>query len=117
MSRVLYPAKTHRDKVFEHLQPNAVVYLVGEETRQRHQTDRDIAWRQESNAYYMSGLEIPSSKIIATRDRLALFVPPVDEELGRLLPCLLYKCQRGFQSCGWAFRLRSNTCGRRMKQT
>jgi Xaa-Pro dipeptidase len=46
------------------LQPQ-VFLLAGEATSFRNDTDREIAFRQESNFYYLTGCTIPSSYVLA----------------------------------------------------
>lgn len=89
-----YPAHQHAHKVFSELLKTAgpaeetiTIYLQGEKTLYRHDTDRELPFRQESNFYYLTGCDIPSSRLVATcrkaGDDLAieiiLFIPELDE--------------------------------------
>jgi len=84
----MYPAKQHAAKVVEQLNklckaPSlALLYLEGEVTRARHDTDRYLPFRQESNFFYLTGCTIPASKLlIESRNgkiNSTLYVPPVN---------------------------------------
>ncbi|KAF9260381.1 Creatinase/aminopeptidase [Marasmius fiardii PR-910] len=71
---MVYPASKHTLKVFQKLiellpanerSKPQVVLLAGEVTPFRNDTDREIAFRQESNFYYMTGCTVPSSYFLA----------------------------------------------------
>jgi len=96
-----YPAREHTFKVFEELklrshsgdQPLALC-LFGSPTRYRDDTDRELAFRQESNFVYLTGCDIPDARLLAwtSKDEGAsveeydinvtsiLFIPPVMAE-------------------------------------
>ncbi|KAF9051767.1 metallopeptidase family M24-domain-containing protein [Panaeolus papilionaceus] len=71
----MYPAKQHVLKTFEHLikilpagertKPQ-IIFLAGEVTPFRNDTDREMVFRQESNFYYLTGGHVPSSYLLAT---------------------------------------------------
>ncbi|KAF9482248.1 Creatinase/aminopeptidase [Pholiota conissans] len=71
---MIYPAKQHVIKTFEHLanllpvsertKPQ-VLLLAGGVTEFRNDTDRELAFRQESNFYYLTGCTVPSSFVLA----------------------------------------------------
>ncbi|KDR75034.1 hypothetical protein GALMADRAFT_248886 [Galerina marginata CBS 339.88] len=71
---MVYPAKKHVIKTFEHLikllpevertKPQIFV-LAGAATGFRNDTDRELVFRQESNFYYLSGCDVPSSFLLA----------------------------------------------------
>ena len=48
-----------------HIQPQVIV-LSGESVRYRHDTDRELLFRQESNFFYLTGCNVPSSLFIAS---------------------------------------------------
>ncbi|KAF8227459.1 Creatinase/aminopeptidase [Tricholoma matsutake] len=70
---MVYPARKHVLKTFESLiellpmsektKPQVLI-LAGEVTGYRHDTDRELVFRQESNFYYLSGCTIPSSYLL-----------------------------------------------------
>ncbi|KAF8902919.1 Creatinase/aminopeptidase [Gymnopilus junonius] len=71
---MVYPAKQHVIKTFEHLLSRLpesertkpqVLLLAGGVTPFRNDTDREIVFRQESNFYYLSGCDVPSSFLLA----------------------------------------------------
>ncbi|GJJ14148.1 hypothetical protein Clacol_008408 [Clathrus columnatus] len=96
MSPVL-PIKEHASKVFDHLfkllpdqlrgKPQ-IILLNGEQTPYRNDTDREMTFRQESNFFYLSNINIPDSHIVlflnpsgVNKDinpNISLFVPPPD---------------------------------------
>lgn len=63
---------------------NYVLYLAGEETKQRPYTDRDLSFKQESNFFYLTGCEIPSAKLVVKGNKdgfeSTLFVPPLNPD-------------------------------------
>ncbi|KAF8198100.1 metallopeptidase family M24-domain-containing protein [Pholiota molesta] len=71
---MVYPAKQHVIKTFEHLakllpasertKPQ-VLLLAGGITEFRNDTDRELVFRQESNFYYLTGCTVPSSFVLA----------------------------------------------------
>lgn len=52
-------------KLALHFQPQVIV-LAGESVSYRHDTDRELLFRQESNFFYLTGCNIPSSLFIAS---------------------------------------------------
>ena len=48
-----------------HIQPQVIV-IAGESVRFRHDTDRELLFRQESNFFYLTGCNVPSSLFIAS---------------------------------------------------
>ncbi|KAF9556692.1 Creatinase/aminopeptidase [Agrocybe pediades] len=71
---MVYPAKKHVIKTFEELAkllPEAertkpqVLLAAGGVTDFRNDTDREYLFRQESNFYYLSGCDVPTSYILA----------------------------------------------------
>lgn len=66
-----------------------ILLLAGEVTSFRNDTDRELAFRQESNFYYLSGCTIPSSFLLAAYQpgtslsitpSVELFIPKVEPE-------------------------------------
>lgn len=58
------------------MQPQ-VLLLAGEVTGYRHDTDRELVFRQESNFYYLSGCTVPSSYLLlAYQPGSSLSQPP-----------------------------------------
>lgn len=91
-----YPAQKHIEKTIYELAKNVsvtstshqVILLVGERTQYRHDTDRELAFRQESNFYYLTGCAVPSSAILVDitsafppKFTSTLFIPPVSEDV------------------------------------
>ncbi|ESK91522.1 xaa-pro dipeptidase [Moniliophthora roreri MCA 2997] len=93
---MVYPASKHALKVFEQLiklvpanersKPH-VLFLAGEVTPFRNDTDREIVFRQESNFFYMTGCTVPSSYLLAVYQEgtsfsqipsLELFIPKIE---------------------------------------
>lgn len=87
---MVYPARQHVVKTFENLLkllPAAeqskpqIILLSGEVVGYRHDTDRELIFRQESNFYYMSGCSVPSSLLLAvyqpgaSTPSVELFIP------------------------------------------
>lgn len=82
--------KQHTSKVLNvlsKLRPTAgnyTLYLAGEETRARPYTDRDLAFKQESNFFYLTGCEIPSARLVvkgnADKFESTLFIPPLNPD-------------------------------------
>ncbi|KAH9946587.1 Creatinase/aminopeptidase [Amylocystis lapponica] len=71
----MYPAQAHVIKTFRKLEEQLyvpeqnkplVVVLAGADTPFRHDTDREMPFRQESNFYYLSGCTVPSSFLLLT---------------------------------------------------
>ncbi|KAG5641454.1 hypothetical protein DXG03_005143 [Asterophora parasitica] len=70
----MYPASKHVQKTFEQLiallpamektKPQ-VILLAGEVLGFRNDTDRELTFRQESNFYYLTGCDVPSSFLLA----------------------------------------------------
>ncbi|KAG5340648.1 hypothetical protein C0989_000903 [Termitomyces sp. Mn162] len=94
----LYPALSHVRKTFEQLVkllPSAeqtkpqILLLAGEVTGFRHDTDRELVFRQESNFYYLTGCNVPSSFLLAAYQpgtsleqtpSADLFIPEANED-------------------------------------
>jgi Xaa-Pro dipeptidase len=47
-----------------------LIFLSGERTGYRHDTDRELLFRQESNFFYLSGCDLPSSALLLAYDPL-----------------------------------------------
>ncbi|KAF8632709.1 hypothetical protein AX15_001733 [Amanita polypyramis BW_CC] len=71
---MVYPARKHVIRTFETLKkvlPRTeqskpqIIILTGEVTGYRNDTDRELLFRQESNFYYLTGCNVPSSYLIA----------------------------------------------------
>lgn len=87
----MLPCKLHTKKVLEVLSKTAtsyatgtghfVLYLTGEAIAPRRYTDRDLSFKQESNFFYLTGCEIPSSRLVVTGNasdfKSTLFIPPL----------------------------------------
>lgn len=74
------PTRLNYLKLKEHLSPvprNSLIYLRGGKSKTRDDTDVELDFRQESNFFYLSGVEKPGFHIIIslTIDRIFL-VPP-----------------------------------------
>ncbi|KXN64786.1 Creatinase/prolidase N-terminal domain-containing protein, partial [Conidiobolus coronatus NRRL 28638] len=78
-----YPAKEHTQKVLSHLPKtdNAIIYLKGDYTKCRHNTDCENTFRQESNFFYLTGVEKPGFQLVieVATGKSTLFAPDVDE--------------------------------------
>ncbi|KAL8290036.1 hypothetical protein RQP46_002975 [Phenoliferia psychrophenolica] len=67
-----------------------LIYLLGEQTQSRHDTDRELPFRQESNFAYLTGCEVPGSAFTIryehegqfdpARVEARLFLPEVDPD-------------------------------------
>jgi Xaa-Pro dipeptidase len=72
-----------------------VLYLEGEITRERHDTDTELPFRQESNFFYLTGCQVPGAKLVVSAEskgvplgvaaaagisdiKTTLFIPPVN---------------------------------------
>ncbi|EJD38361.1 Creatinase/aminopeptidase [Auricularia subglabra TFB-10046 SS5] len=88
-----YPARKHAISVVQQLlgivpkelqTKTQYIYLSGEKTTFRHDTDRELPFRQESNFFYLSGCAVPSSALLLaytpTTHKLVtkLFIPAED---------------------------------------
>ncbi|KZS99997.1 Creatinase/aminopeptidase [Laetiporus sulphureus 93-53] len=92
----MYPAQAHVIKTFgkliellpsmEQNEPQ-IILLAGAVTPYRNDTDRELSFRQESNFYYLSGCEIPSSYLLftfqngtslSTNPQMQLFIPKAE---------------------------------------
>ncbi|KAF9527390.1 metallopeptidase family M24-domain-containing protein [Crepidotus variabilis] len=71
---MVYPAKQHVLKTFEKLEgllPKSeqtkpqILLFAGEIVGYRNDTDRELIFRQESNFYYVTGCDVPSSYVLA----------------------------------------------------
>ncbi|CAK5264568.1 unnamed protein product [Mycena citricolor] len=95
----MYPAKQHVIKTCQQLcallpesertKPQ-VLLLAGEIVHYRNDTDREIAFRQESNFYYLSGCDTPDSHLLVafqagtsldTKPEIELFIPEITSEI------------------------------------
>jgi len=83
----IYPAKLHLKKTLAALpqfykgQLPTILYLEGDLSRRRHDTDRDLHFRQDSNFYYLTGCDLPGSRLLVdTNVKTALFVPGMDHD-------------------------------------
>ncbi|TFK35811.1 Creatinase/aminopeptidase [Crucibulum laeve] len=95
---MVYPATKHVLKTFESLvkllpvaertKPQ-VLLLAGEIVKYRNDTDREYSFRQESNFYYLSGCNVPSSYLLAAYQpgtsldktpSVDLFIPKAERE-------------------------------------
>jgi Xaa-Pro dipeptidase len=91
-----YPSQKHIEKTIYELAKNVsvtstkhqLILLVGETTQYRHDTDRELAFRQESNFYYLTGCAVPSSAVLVEVASAfppvfasTLFIPPVSEDV------------------------------------
>ncbi|KAF5378131.1 hypothetical protein D9615_007638 [Tricholomella constricta] len=93
----MYPASSHVRKTFEQLvallpasektKPQ-VILLAGEVVDYRNDTDRELVFRQESNFYYLTGCDVPSSFLLAAyqpgtsldqKPSVDLFIPEAAE--------------------------------------
>lgn len=87
-------------------------YLIihGEKTAVRNDTDRELAFRQESNFSYLSGCEVPGSAVVinylhdggdfeAARVQTKLYLPAVvDEEVMCVILSTLVQCETAQES-------------------
>ncbi|CAL1701697.1 unnamed protein product [Somion occarium] len=92
----MFPAEKHIIKTFNKLvellsevdrNKPQVALLAGSATPYRNDTDREMPFRQESNFYYLTGCNIPSSYLLVTfqtgtglaqMPSSQLFVPPIE---------------------------------------
>ncbi len=74
----------HRDKLFSLLddQESAIVYMKGAELKYRYDTDYEFAFRQESNFWYLTGVNEPDFHLILDlqKQEYHLFVPRRDAQ-------------------------------------
>lgn len=94
MTRVAYPARAHAARTVQQFfarQPSAtpkhkrIFYLEGEITRERHDTDRELPFHQESTFFYLSGFDSPGGRLLIEADgpenfTTHLFIADVDPE-------------------------------------
>lgn len=88
-----FPAQLHAQKTFAklgRLLPDAerqrphIIHLVSEPVTYRHDTDRELSFRQESNFFYLTGCNVPGSSVLAvdygsgSGVQLHLFIPRED---------------------------------------
>ncbi|KAG6897361.1 hypothetical protein C0993_007596 [Termitomyces sp. T159_Od127] len=63
-----------------------VLLLAGERTGCRHDTDRELVFRQESNFFYLTGCNVPAAFVLAVAQpgeqppAIDLFIPEADED-------------------------------------
>ncbi|KAF5338816.1 hypothetical protein D9758_012049 [Tetrapyrgos nigripes] len=95
---MVYPASKHALATFKQLvnilpqsektKPQ-ILLLSGEVTPFRNDTDREIAFRQESNFYYLSGCTVPSSYLLfayqegtsfSQKPSMELFIPEISHD-------------------------------------
>jgi Xaa-Pro dipeptidase len=94
----MYPSNAHILKTCSNLLkvlPKAeqskpqILLLAGNVTPYRNDTDREMPFRQESNFYYLTGCDIPSSYLLVTHQdgtslaeqpSVHLFIPPISED-------------------------------------
>ena len=71
--------KSHRDKLFSLFdeEENAIVYMKGAELMYRYDTDYEFPFRQESNFWYLTGVNEPDFHLILDLEKQEyhLFVP------------------------------------------
>ncbi|KAM6499402.1 Creatinase/aminopeptidase [Amanita muscaria] len=74
---MVYPAHKHVTRTLQTLREilpvsdrsrPQIIILSGEITGYRHDTDRELPFRQESNFHYLTGCDVPSSILIAAHD-------------------------------------------------
>ncbi|KAK2465026.1 hypothetical protein APHAL10511_003102 [Amanita phalloides] len=90
---MVYPARNHAIRTFGSLKkilPDSeqdkpqIFILTGEVTGYRNNTDRELSFRQESNFFYLTGCNIPSSYLVTAYQpgkkdpTLDLFIPKVE---------------------------------------
>ncbi len=63
---VHHPSSIHREKLFSLFEEDngGIIYLRGAELMYRHQTDYEFPFRQESNFWYLSGVNEPDFHLI-----------------------------------------------------
>ena len=61
-------AKTHSYHLLRAPSQVQFILLSGEHTGYRHDTDRELLFRQESNFFYLSGCDLPSSALLLVYD-------------------------------------------------
>jgi Xaa-Pro dipeptidase len=77
-----------------------ILYLEGEKTRTRHDTDAELPFRQESNFFYLTGCQVPGASLVVSlaprgEDKpgtvisSTLFIPNVDPEEVMCVPSVL----------------------------
>jgi Xaa-Pro dipeptidase len=92
-SSTKYPASTHIQKTAEKLieilpesdrSRTHVLYLTSEHVTYRHDTDRELSFRQESNFFYLTGCNVPGSSLVVivpgkgSPITQTLYIPPED---------------------------------------
>jgi Xaa-Pro dipeptidase len=83
-----YPAKAHAIKVGQNLirqdasAKHAVIYLRGDVLHERHTTDIELPFRQESNFFYLTGINAPDFHLLyhVADQRLVVFVRKMPDD-------------------------------------
>lgn len=74
----------HREKLFSLFEEetSSIVYMKGADLMYRHETDYEFAFRQESNFWYLTGVNEPDCQLILDLDNKEyhLFVPKRDAQ-------------------------------------
>jgi Xaa-Pro dipeptidase len=65
---VILSATTHSNHLLRATTQVQIALLSGERTGYRHDTDRELPFRQESNFFYLSGCDLPSSALLLVYD-------------------------------------------------
>jgi len=63
-------AKGHSNHLLRATSQVQLIVLSGERTKCRHDTDRELLFRQESNFFYLTGCDLPSSALLLVYDPL-----------------------------------------------
>ncbi|KAI9296287.1 hypothetical protein K502DRAFT_323862 [Neoconidiobolus thromboides FSU 785] len=85
---VQYPAKQNVEKVVSYLktltkvEDNDILYLQGDIASCRHDTDMDEVFRQESNFFYLTGVDQPGYHVIVelSSGKSILFAPKIHDD-------------------------------------
>lgn len=86
------PTRHNYELVKKYLEPlkGSVIYLTGGRTQTRDDTDVELDFRQESNFFYLSGVEKPGYSILILTDTDEIYlIPPTvlpDQQLWKGIP-------------------------------
>lgn len=82
-----YPARAHAKRVATALRDlgqgdSGIIYLEGQKTLMKEDSDEALHFRQRRNFFYLSGCLLPDSYLTYNieQDELTLFIPPIDPD-------------------------------------
>ncbi|KAL1927765.1 hypothetical protein VTP01DRAFT_3586 [Rhizomucor pusillus] len=79
-----FPTRQNVKKILQHFGVNeGVIYLNGQVLHERDDTDVELAFRQESNFFYVTGVSEPGFHVVIdlATQKVELYAPPVDPDL------------------------------------